>query len=552
MNGGTLCYSQISYCYNAKPRGNLSSSTDLSGYYQCNGIVGEHGSKTLASELTPNYYNISGWDASKINSANYNAGFIPYNSNNLKKQLYNWANSGPMVSGKYIYNTIAPLDTSKGFDGFGVLYWEKDGSGKKIGEDYAKIELNMVLCNRSEGSADLFSNFTTNTYDQSIWIGGGQINLATLQKNIGCCKKTTSVNLPFGTSPNGCYNYIIMIPKNKNATVKATTSVSSDAKSIFYRNGVNKGENVSFTKVNLSSNCKLHFAYILDIQKATIIANKWEWVFKRKNNVLVEDWYFEKKGTQYNKGWYKYKPEYDGALNDDGERSMGEWIGIGEKGPAAINAMEAGTIWHKFGLIWDDYYFDKDQHLVWSAGINYGVYEKNVVGEGDAYINFGDLSSYLGTEASDLNLYSATLSIKGRMSRVMNGTGAITKVWNDLFGDEGTVPIECELQKYNSITGKWEKITNFDGYEFAPTNNAFNEDTNEEITNAKSFTYRTNKRYRMEFELDSKRLDENITSVRSNQQIRLKIHVKNNDNKWIKFYIDSASMDITYGLNAQL
>lgn len=52
----------------------------------------------------------------------------------LKKQLYKWASKpsgsgGQILPGKdtYIYNTTAPVETSLGFEGYGILWWQLDG-----------------------------------------------------------------------------------------------------------------------------------------------------------------------------------------------------------------------------------------------------------------------------------------------------------------------------------------------------------------------------------------------------------------------------------------
>ena len=92
-----------------------------------------------------------------------------YSSNDMKKQLYNWADSlivpeGERDAGKFIYNTIAPVETDKGYEGYGVLWWEI--------EDYVKLETFIGVGDNEEQATKVIDDSNT-----TLTIGGKSVKL---------------------------------------------------------------------------------------------------------------------------------------------------------------------------------------------------------------------------------------------------------------------------------------------------------------------------------------------------------------------------------------
>ena len=131
----------IAYCYN--------TGTVEGGYkarYHCGSIIGcefafdydndssINGGEWVSPTYIKNYfldssapYGIGKGISTKQTSENQGL-----NNQDLVTQLYRWATpgarNGGLASGStYIYNTISPVEKDKGYNGYGVLFWELEG-----------------------------------------------------------------------------------------------------------------------------------------------------------------------------------------------------------------------------------------------------------------------------------------------------------------------------------------------------------------------------------------------------------------------------------------
>lgn len=142
---------KLSYCYNSGTlNGDYSIAVDTTHYN--GGIVGFIGwgfgaytsvVKWMAAIITGDtaehhtqvidcYYCITGKTSTGTNNLLGNDKATGKTADELKQILYNWASkpsgSGglilPGTTDTYIYNTTAPVETSLGFEGYGILWWQ--------------------------------------------------------------------------------------------------------------------------------------------------------------------------------------------------------------------------------------------------------------------------------------------------------------------------------------------------------------------------------------------------------------------------------------------
>lgn len=122
----------------------------------------------------------------------------------LKQILYNWALLPPESRGQilpettdtYIYNTTAPVETSLGFEGYGILWWQLDG--------YKRTTFHV------------YDNVGVPIYNDSILhIEDKTVNLKDYPK-LNCRKGINT------------YGYILMLNNSNEYTSKATNTKYKD------------------------------------------------------------------------------------------------------------------------------------------------------------------------------------------------------------------------------------------------------------------------------------------------------------------------------------
>lgn len=134
----------IQYCYNVgEIKGHYTEA--VSNRWHNGGIIGYKGTGRIT--LVGNKY-ITGrskgfglgasLDVSEsLNNDNYKG----YSPQEMKEQLYKWSisesgspayvSTADATSGTFAYNTIGPVETDKGYEGYGVLWWELEGYSKQ-------------------------------------------------------------------------------------------------------------------------------------------------------------------------------------------------------------------------------------------------------------------------------------------------------------------------------------------------------------------------------------------------------------------------------------
>ena len=164
--------SDITYCYNG---GRTSASGDYDWWEQAiqltmfkqdwhlGGIIG---SISFQIDLEPDarwhptiigcYYNsdmspygiASSWSIfGHVQASMYGAtNFEGKNTSAFKGQLYKWGSNGFTGTAsevRYVYNTVSPVETTKGYDGLGVLWWEMEGNYHRL-ETYIVSKYNTA------------------------------------------------------------------------------------------------------------------------------------------------------------------------------------------------------------------------------------------------------------------------------------------------------------------------------------------------------------------------------------------------------------------------
>lgn len=140
---------KVSNCYSAgKVEGGIRYDGWIINYYQHNGaIIGcdfnlninTKNGNWKTPEYTNNYY-LSGTSQGGVDSTDA-SNYKGLSNEALIDKLYNWATKasgagglfvppGETDAGKYIYNTIAPVEKHLGYYGYGVLWWQLEGYGK--------------------------------------------------------------------------------------------------------------------------------------------------------------------------------------------------------------------------------------------------------------------------------------------------------------------------------------------------------------------------------------------------------------------------------------
>ncbi|MBO4815762.1 MAG: hypothetical protein J5507_02265 [Clostridia bacterium] len=297
----TFCYSQITYCYDCTPKGKRTQRSS-------NGIIGYRGEGATAKNIgSNNYYNSEGWADTGNKDGITNANFKGLNANELKRQLYNWANSGPQnASNKYIYNTIAALETgtsARGFEGFGVLYWEIP--------NYVKLTTNMFICNQVNG-IETFEKIPNMAFEPCVKLNGNSLQFNSLPVT-----EESAITRP--VSSTGVHRWIMMVPKgvyNIKGETKYTSASNPNAKIYIYDSHGNKKIDVenSGQDYNIQEATTIYVAPILKTIQAELtpkrIEVKWDTQDQEIEFIDAFHAYYDADGEEIRKaaGYYDLDP----------------------------------------------------------------------------------------------------------------------------------------------------------------------------------------------------------------------------------------------------
>ena len=125
-------------------------------------------------------------------------------NNELKEILYNWATKPKGNGGLFnsngntrTYETIAPVETDKGFEGFGVLWWEIP--------NYGRLNIYMLICNTVNDSKT-YQKFANNAYGQRFIINNKEYYFNELPFETNTSK---NINSPIKTNGYNTWTFMI-------------------------------------------------------------------------------------------------------------------------------------------------------------------------------------------------------------------------------------------------------------------------------------------------------------------------------------------------------
>lgn len=462
--------------------------------------------------------------------------YQPLEENAFKEKLYNWANT-LKPENEYIYNTTAPVETDKGYKGYGILWWQIN--------DYVKLTFDMFMCSREEGKEDSYINFPNANYNQTIHINNSSINF----KNVGfnSCRIVSAFEQPVKSS--GCYRWIMMIKKG-TYTIKGTTDFGQ--KSILFVNNrkqVPEGEEYS---VNIQNNTQIHIAPIITFVSAELNTENITVVWDRRDidvnaeNEWFSDWY----DANHNKirdvkGYFDLDPGDSKATIKNSGKSVSVYLDkydqYSKNQPIRFYRFEYYT--RKWKIEYPDYWFG-----------HYVYYGPNVVEKGTEapekanadqasctiYINVQNLVDLLGDDAAK-NYIPHTAQVN--MDYNIN-------MWFDAgdFGSWFTNPAglknsglewNISIQKYEN--GNWKSIK---ALPYGKSKKITN-DNSEEVTKFNKDGY-----YSIFYGVDSEDISGSLSDVKYDDELRIAIYVVfKSKSAHSYFNVDSAKLDITYGPN---
>lgn len=464
----------------------------------------------------------------------------------LKNELYIWTTDDVCVDdenspyfGNLIYNPTAPLETGKGYEGYGVLWWEI--------LDYQRLETNMFLCAKSEND-DLVSyrNFRNTAFEQKIYLTDStSINYDELNF-LNCRIPEEKVGTsPVGSISDGCYRYIMMVPKGEY-TIKPRTNADEETKSKLYNGNEYKNEDTTFS-VNIESDTTLWIAYIFETKTETFTPSKWSFEFEKRTELTPEgNWYVKKKDdSKYKNAYIEYDPNDSIARTSKGFN--GGYVLLDKPAVVPYRVPSEVKLYHKVLL---KYYgpFDmprgEDNRIYGSSTTTMSKTENEVNAKGNAYVEFGSLSDKgVSTETS---IYNAEIELRFDVDMKWDGNGQITEFFNKIFGDNGEVKFNCTLEKFNGTN--WTTIHEFRNKNFeVPTKKPKESDAKDRLQSEDRFNYKTNKRYVATFSVSSAFLNDSIKGTKADEKLRLKMNIENKDDEKVIFYFKSAKLTVEYG-----
>lgn len=537
-------HNYFSYCYNSGTVNDTSGLIDDTG-----GILGKRmiGFNEISMDITfvECYY------LNNVVHTDYKTPELDYDDPNvhkmsaqeLKKQLYKWTNDEGVFVGNntYVYNTITPLATDKGYGGFGVLWWEIP--------DYQRLETNMFLCMRSKNNgSETYRNFRNTAFEQKIFLTDSiSINYKDLEF-LGCRISKEKVGTsPVGQISDGCYRYIMMVPKAEY-TIKPRTNADetgTEIKSKLYNGNNYIKEDTTFS-VNVTSNTTLWIAYVLTTETKTITPNRWSFEFRKDTGLTAKNWYTTKNKSDK----YKYK---DAFIRYDPGDSMAR-IAKGFDGgyvlldkPAKVQyrvAKDNTSLYFRYGIWYGPYKFNYDDKIKGNTEVS-KIQSNEVTAQGSAYVEFGSLAD-LGASTSTA-IYNAELELTFDVDMKWDGSGKLVGFFNKIFGDSGKVKFNCTLEKFNGKN--WTTIHEFKNKDFALPTNYSASDTNSRLDSEDKFDYTFNKRYTASFRVPSTYLNDSIRGTKANEKLRLKMNIENQDDEKVIFYFTSAKLTVEYGMD---
>lgn len=495
--------------------------------------------------FTHNYY-LSGSSESGggRNGRNVNSQYQPLGETAFKEKLYNWAStsgvtvpSGENDAGKYIYNTVAPLQTNLGYKGYGILWWQI--------QDYVKLTSNIFMCSREDGKQDTYINFPNAAYNQTIHINGKTINF----RNVGfnSCRITKGFNQPVKSS--GCYRWIMMVPKG-TYKIKGTTDFSEESQ-LFVNNNKQSPEKVEYS-INIQNNTQLHIAPIIKFISAELNAENINVVWDRINTDVEAEskWFSDIYDANHNKinkvrGYYELDPNDSKATIKNGGKSVSVYLDkydqLTARQPIRFYRFEYYTREQVRPSIWAwEWYYRYNGPYVTNEGTDSGKKGKAEQASCTIYVKVQNLVDLLGDNAAKNYIpHTAQVNMNYNINMWFEA-GDFGSLWTNAFNlKDSNLTWNISIQKY--ANGNW---TNIKSIPYGKSERVTNSD-NKVVNGFDKDGY-----YSVYYGVNNEDISGSLADVKYNDELRIAIHVTfKSVSAHSYFNVNSAKLNITYGPN---
>lgn len=477
-------------------------------------------------------------------------GYIGKSENDLKEILYNWASNlrvpdteESSIANRLVYNTVAPLEKDKGYEGYGVLWWQL--------EDYISLTTNMFLCQISKKDGIEEKNYKeiSLAYKPSVEFNGNSLTFREIPFD---CKIINPFPEDKPVSCNSCLQWKMMI-KNIDYVVEGKTDFSKEADYFVDNDFKIRGKTMN---LSTGTDKTISIAPVIETVADNLETKSISTVWKRKDiDIITErrnswpssaDWglYDENhKLIKSVKGYYELDPNDSKETFNDGKHvtiTMDKGDEIVSNQPVKFYKFEYYTRTKKYNwkkVRWDYYYHGPNKV---SEGTNADdvkpkaiTYEAKfkVVKQADkaacnVYIPVQNLVDRIGEETARKNvLQTAKLNMefKARLK-----TALLQKNISHLTA-------KVTLERKEKGTDNWIKVDEH-------INNGFTADSEKKRPFGDDYT---------EFDADLQKLkinDWNLKDVKYNDDLRINVDLEFKGTTE-KAYIDikNVNLDITYG-----
>lgn len=518
---------EVMYCYNT---GNLNGSTGSDTLNHASGIIGCIMWALNKDDITllNNYYLDNVGKGAKGSWSNIvSNGVTRLSSQDMKKQLYKWADSSLKIESNYVYNTITPLETDKGYEGYGVLWWQL--------ENYARLTSNMFLCNKSKEDGIVtydYTNFKNAGYGQTITLINSESKEAKIEFRkiaTGICRINESFNGKPVKNETGCYRWIMMIPKG-NYGVKGTTDFSKKSQFFDYDSQIYEGEQYN---MNISNDTTLYIAPVLEVitdrfdTKSIDVQWKREYTHIKRYGVYNKPDFIPR--TINVNAYYDRKP-CSSKYNVNGKTVSVELDKIKTEGLNNTTAYLDDYTYYRMG-------FFKMHGPYIKKGDTEDVRTKWA--ECYVYIPVENLVDRLGSEsAQNFILHTAKVNMKYRI-RMWCEKGDFGSWWtNPAKLKNSTLEYKVTVQRKKQGTSEWIEVKTIN------IPKEYKKQTSE------SGNIGDDGYYTFEYEINKEDFSGSLANVNYDDELRVCVWLKFTSKEGnCTFFIDKTDLDITYGPN---
>lgn len=518
---------EVMYCYNT---GNLNGSTGSDTLNHASGIIGCIMWALNKDDITllNNYYLDNVGKGAKGSWSNIvSNGVTRLSSQDMKKQLYKWADSSLKIESNYVYNTITPLETDKGYEGYGVLWWQL--------ENYARLTSNMFLCNKSKEDGIVtydYTNFKNAGYGQTITLINSESKEAKIEFRkiaTGICRINESFNGKPVKNETGCYRWIMMIPKG-NYGVKGTTDFSKKSQFFDYDSQIYEGEQYD---MNISNDTTLYIAPILEVRTDRFDTKSIDVQWKREYTSI-------KRYGVYNKPDFIPRTINVNAYYDRKPCSSKHSVN-GKTVSVELDKIKTVGLNNTTAYLDDYTYYTMGWFKMHGPYTKQGDKEdvRTDWAECNVYIPVENLVDRLGNEAAqNYILHTAKVNMKYRI-RMWCEKGDFGSWWtNPANLKNSTLEYKVTVQRKKQGTSEWLEVKTIN------IPKEYKKQTSESgnIGNDGYYTF--------EYEINKEDFSGSLANVNYDDELRVCVWLKFTSKEGnCTFFIDKTDLDITYGPN---